>query len=204
MFEPINMDYSKTILKKAEDHVWVPSPHGEVLRCQLEREYSEIGWATSLVRYPVGASFHEHGHPGGEQFLVLEGFFSDHRGDFGVDTYVQNPVGYKHSPYSKNGCLIFVRLGALSRNAPMMAEKSIFNSSCMTIKTDDIDFLEARTLQSGESITANAMEIFVVEGCLKHKENSYNKHSWMRVAAKDHLQLTATSSTKVVLRRLLR
>jgi anti-sigma factor ChrR (cupin superfamily) len=47
---------------------------------------------------------------GGEEFLVLEGVFSDEHGDDGPGTYVRNPVGSAHAPFSAAGCTILVKL----------------------------------------------------------------------------------------------
>lgn len=42
-FEPLNMDFSKTVISDVETQLWVPSPGGEVQRCQFERQFSEKG-----------------------------------------------------------------------------------------------------------------------------------------------------------------
>ena len=41
---------------------------------------------------------------------MLEGVFSDETGNFGAGTYIRNPPGSAHAPFSKNGCVIFVKL----------------------------------------------------------------------------------------------
>ena len=108
--ENLNMDFSQRVLVNTEKSEWLPSPSPSVLRKPLAREGREHGHATSIVRYEPGASFPEHSHPGGEEILVLEGVFSDETGDYPSGTYLRNPVGTKHSPFSKEGCTIFVKL----------------------------------------------------------------------------------------------
>src|SRR4029453_11899601 len=76
----------------------------------LAPEEAERGHATSLVRYAAGASFPRHGHPLGEEILVLEGTFSDEHGDFGPGTYFRNPPGSSHAPFSHEGCVLLVKL----------------------------------------------------------------------------------------------
>ena len=49
-------------------------------------------------------------HDGGEEFIVLEGTFSDEFGYYPKGTYVRNPMGSSHNPYSDSGCVIFVKL----------------------------------------------------------------------------------------------
>jgi anti-sigma factor ChrR (cupin superfamily) len=41
---------------------------------------------------------------------VLSGIFSDHSGDYQAGSYLRNPEGYKHAPFSKEGCVLFVKL----------------------------------------------------------------------------------------------
>jgi anti-sigma factor ChrR (cupin superfamily) len=41
---------------------------------------------------------------------VLEGTFSDEQGDYPAGSYVRNPVGSRHAPFSREGCTIFVKL----------------------------------------------------------------------------------------------
>ncbi len=36
------------------------------------------------------------------------------RGDYSQGTYVRNPVGSTHTPFSKEGCLIYVKTGHLN------------------------------------------------------------------------------------------
>jgi anti-sigma factor ChrR (cupin superfamily) len=89
---------------------WVPSPVRGVERRMLFRIGDEKARATSIVRYAAGSRFSRHGHPGGEEFLVLEGTFQDETGDFPAGTYVRNPPGTGHAPGSETGCTIFVKL----------------------------------------------------------------------------------------------
>lgn len=106
----INMDFTQRVIVDTASRGWVASPKPGVWRKPLAREDAERGHATSVVRYEPGASFHSHNHPGGEEILVLEGTFSDETGDFGVGTYFRNPPGFVHAPFSREGCLILVKL----------------------------------------------------------------------------------------------
>ena len=54
--------------------------------------------------------FSPHMHGGGEEFLVLDGVFQDEHGDFPAGTYVRNPPQSSHTPGSKPGCTMFVKL----------------------------------------------------------------------------------------------
>ncbi|PHR88042.1 MAG: cupin, partial [Blastopirellula sp.] len=106
----LNMDLSKQIVIDTNRQDWVDSPMPGVNRKPLAREEKERGHATSIVRYEPGASFSSHDHPLGEEILVLEGIFSDETGDYPAGTYFRNPEGFRHAPFSKEGCVIFVKL----------------------------------------------------------------------------------------------
>ncbi len=106
----LNMDFATPVVIRTEDLEWQPSPSGGVLRKPLAREEAERGHATSVVRYKPGASFKRHEHPLGEEILVLEGVFSDETGDYPAGTYLRNPPGTGHAPFSRDGCTLLVKL----------------------------------------------------------------------------------------------
>lgn len=106
----INSDFSDRAVVDTRALPWVPSPLVGVERKMLERDGGEVARATSVVRYAAGSAFDPHEHGGGEEFLVLEGVFSDERGDYPAGTYVRNPPGSHHRPFSREGCVLFVKL----------------------------------------------------------------------------------------------
>ncbi len=67
----INDDLSRPVIVHAARQDWVPSPAAGVDRRMLFRVGGEKARATSIVRYAPGSHFTRHGHPGGEEFLVL-------------------------------------------------------------------------------------------------------------------------------------
>ncbi len=106
----INADFSQRAVIRPGDSPWVLSPMPGVERIMLDRIGEELARATSIVRYAPASHFSQHQHPGGEEFLVLDGVFSDERGDYPAGTYVRNPIGSRHAPFSREGCTIFVKL----------------------------------------------------------------------------------------------
>ena len=106
----LNMDFERTALSHADDQQWVTSPADGVSRIHLEREAAESGHTTSFVRFEPGASFAPHSHPQGEEILVMEGVFSDDEGDYPAGTYIRNPPGSSHRPFTEQGCTLFVKL----------------------------------------------------------------------------------------------
>lgn len=106
----INADFAKRAAIRPGRAEWVASPLPGVERLMLDRLGGEVARATSLVRYAPGSRFERHEHALGEEFLVLDGVFSDAAGDFGPGSYVRNPPGTAHAPSSRDGCTIFVKL----------------------------------------------------------------------------------------------
>lgn len=106
----LNLDFSKRLNVDTVSQDWVESPTSGVRRKLLEREEAERGRATSIVEYKPGASFQTHQHPLGEEILVLDGVFSDEHGDYPAGTYIRNPPGSQHAPFSQSGCTLLVKL----------------------------------------------------------------------------------------------
>lgn len=106
----LNADFQKRVVLSSEELPWQDSPMAGVQRRMLDRDGDEVARATTIVRYAPNSYFSAHTHGGGEEFLVLDGVFSDEHGDYGPGTYVRNPVGSTHTPFSKGGCTIWVKL----------------------------------------------------------------------------------------------
>ena len=75
--------------------------------------HSFEGESCALVRWAPGTIFNPHRHFGGEEIFVLEGTFSDEDGDHPKGTWLRNPHMSTHHPFSKQGCLIYVKTGHL-------------------------------------------------------------------------------------------
>ena len=109
--QTLNGDLTQRAVMHTSTMEWQASPSGTVWRKRLHLVGSaEAGQVTSLVRYEPNASFPAHDHPEGEEILVLEGTFYDEHGDWPAGTYLLNPEGFRHAPFSKEGCMLFVKL----------------------------------------------------------------------------------------------
>ena len=177
---------------------WSPSPSPGVWRKRLHRVGpAESGQVTSLVRYAPGSRFAAHDHPEGEEILVLEGVFSDEHGDWPAGTYLLNPEGFRHAPFSRDGCLIFVKLrqapGAARRHVALhTAEIPWAPSGRPGIDRKelhaqpgfpDATFLErwAPGTEPGELQHPEGAELFVLEGALCDEHGEYGKGAWLRL-----------------------
>lgn len=77
----------------------------------------ESGESVALVRWAPGTQFKPHRHWGGEEILVLDGVFSDEHGDYPKGSWLRNPHNSVHTPFSNEGCLIYVKTGHLFPDA---------------------------------------------------------------------------------------
>ncbi|HET9957621.1 MAG TPA: cupin domain-containing protein [Polyangiaceae bacterium] len=174
---------------------WQPSPSPHVRRKRFEHEGpAESGRVTSLVEYAPGANFPAHDHPEGEEILVLEGTFSDERGDFSAGTYMLNPEGFRHAPFSQPGCLLFVQLRKYAgpqrervlidtRTAPYVARMAGVSSlelyrSAHYPERHWLTKLEPNA-QVGPIHLPKGEHIFVVSGTLEDEWGSYPRHTWL-------------------------
>ena len=137
----LNADFDQRIVIRPEDREWVASPAGGVERCMLDRIGEEVARATSLVRFAAGSRFDAHTHGGGEEFLVIDGVFSDETGDFPAGSYVRNPIGTEHSPHTDQGCTIFVKLHQFAKD----------DTTPVSINTHDASFQRGARLATDGS-----------------------------------------------------
>lgn len=177
---------------------WASSPSGSVWRKRVHLVGPpESGQVTSVVRYDPKSRFPAHDHPGGEEILVLGGTFSDEHGDWPAGTYLLNPEGFQHAPFSDAGCLLFVKLrqfpGRDRRHVVIDTTALVFEPGSnpgVTTKLlyrqpgfDDTMHLERWGPQSdlGAMTRESGVELFVVEGGFGDEYGTYGQGCWMRL-----------------------
>jgi anti-sigma factor ChrR (cupin superfamily) len=194
---------------------WQPSPSGTVHRKRLHRVGpAEAGQVTSLVRYEPGASFHEHPHPEGEEILVLDGVFSDEHGDWKKGTYLLNPEGFSHAPFSREGCLLFVKLRqypgrdrthvALDTNAlewksteqPGRRAKTLYHDAAFH---DEMRLEHWNTAEAvlSEFHYEEGAEILVLAGHFDDSVGHHGRGSWLRLPAGTRHRVRAADNALV-------
>jgi len=190
----LNADFSRRVVLRPEDRDWTPSPMAGVERQMLDRVGGEVARATSIVRYEPGSHFSAHSHPGGEEFLVLEGVFSDESGDYPAGSYVRNPIGSGHAPRTGPGCTILVKLYQFA--AADTAQFAIDTREAAW-RPGVIEGLQVQPLHShGTEHTAlvrwapgtifnrhthwGGEEIYVLEGSLEDEFGHYPEGTWIR------------------------
>ncbi|WP_425063624.1 cupin domain-containing protein [Pyruvatibacter mobilis] len=175
---------------------WVPSPMAGVERRMIERDGGEVARATSLVRYQPGSRFSAHRHDMGEEYLVLEGTFSDNDGDFPVGSYVRNPPGSSHAPHTDEGAMILVKLRQMPEDetrtvhvdtlvAPFLPAGAPGHERQVLFEAD-YERVAIERLRPGGSLEASRQggeELFVLDGTLSYGGDLYKAGAWIRRAA---------------------
>ena len=196
--QEINGDMSRRAVMHASDMKWQASPSSSVWRKRLHLVGSaESGQVTSIVRYDAAASFPAHDHPEGEEIIVLEGTFSDEHGEWLAGTYLLNPEGFHHAPFSREGCLLFVKLrqysGAGRQHLALRTDEMPWQAAShlgVDVKPlySEVGFGDEMRLErwaSGVSPGAvsypNGVEILVIKGVLEDEQGAYGELSWLRL-----------------------
>jgi anti-sigma factor ChrR (cupin superfamily) len=189
----INTDYNERVVVNHHNLPWTASPEAGVERRILERLGGEIARATSIVRYQAKSKFESHSHEFGEEIFVLDGVFSDESGHYPAGTYIMNPPGSSHAPFSQSGCTLFVKLRHLgtdqvtreivdTNTAPwyqgMVSGLTVLplmrqGSGSTLVKWAPQTFFNPHRHFGGE-------EIFVVDGVFEDEHGRYPAGSWIR------------------------
>jgi len=192
-------DRTRTVVINTNQMAWQASPAPGVWRKRLERVGdTEKGMVTSIVRFDPGCGFPEHGHPLGEEVLVLEGGFEDRYGTCSTGTYTLLPNGSYHAPVSAQGCTLFVKLCQYAGNGrtevkidtaraedweqtqPGRRKLALYSDpehpeSARLSRLDPGTRVDHHRHEGGE-------EIFVIEGELRDENGRYPAGTWMRFA----------------------
>jgi anti-sigma factor ChrR (cupin superfamily) len=177
---------------------WAPSPSGSVWRKRVHLVGpAESGQVTSVVRYEPRSSFPVHDHPEGEEILVLEGVFSDEHGHWPAGTFLLNPEGFRHAPFSEPGCVLFVKLrqypGRERRHAvldteklpwepgpiPGVAYKPLYQQAGFSDETRLERWEPGADL--GVVSYEKGAELFVLEGGFADEAGAYAAGCWLRL-----------------------
>jgi anti-sigma factor ChrR (cupin superfamily) len=190
----IHSDLSERIVLHSDDLAWHVSPIQGVERQMLDRVGDEIARATSVVRYAPNTEFTPHTHDGGEEILVLDGCFSDERGDYPAGTYLRNPPGSQHAPFSTEGCTLFVKLRQF---AQADSQELRLNTQASDWYPGLVPGLSVMPLHEHDGISTALVrwapntifnphihpggeEIYVLDGVFHDEFGVYPKGSWIR------------------------
>lgn len=191
----LNADFAQRVaVPPATAESWLASPEPGVHRHRLDRIGDEIARATSVVRYDAGSRFARHVHGGGEEFLVLDGTFSDEHGDYPSGSYVRNPPGTAHTPFSREGCTLFVKLWqyAAGDDEPVRIDtararwRAGLVPGLSVLPLHDFDGISTALVRWAPQTRFNTHthpggeEILVLEGLFRDEHGEYPAGSWLR------------------------
>jgi anti-sigma factor ChrR (cupin superfamily) len=198
--EAINGDLSVRAVADTSRMEWARSPSGSVWRKRVHLVGPpESGQVTSVVRYEPHSKFPMHDHPEGEEILVLDGVFSDEHGNWPAGTYLLNPEGFRHTPFSVPGCLLFVKLrqfpGRTRRHVAIDTDRLAWTPSSIPAVAykplyQQAGFSDLMRLERWEPHAdlggvsyEQGGELFVLEGDFTDEAGTYSKGCWLRVPA---------------------
>lgn len=212
----INADFSRQAIVDRSKAEWIRSPETGVDRIMLDRIGDEVARATSIVRYAPGSSFARHEHAKGEEFLVLEGIFSDASGDYPAGFYVRNPPGSGHAPFSKDGCRILVKLRQFD---PQDLTPVVIDTGDQRLWRDGEDASTRHLplyefgreqvsmvwIASGSAYPVmpdpGGSEIFIVSGSISYGDEQLPAESWLRFPAAQAADLLASADSILWVKR---
>jgi anti-sigma factor ChrR (cupin superfamily) len=190
----LNSDFEQRVALSTDTLPWAASPLPGVERRMLDRVGGEVARATSIVRYAPGSHFERHLHGGGEEILVLDGTFSDEHGDHPAGSYLRNPPGSAHAPFSVEGCLLLVKLWQFG---PGDTDTVRIDTRQTAWRKGLVPGLSVMPLHEHNGISTALVrwaphtrfnphrhpggeEIFVLDGVFHDEHGRYPRHSWLR------------------------
>ena len=191
----VNADFNERVVIRPEDYDWVSSPASGVDRMMLDRIGEEVARATTIVRFAPNSSFDAHSHGGGEEFLVLDGVFSDEHADYPAGTYVRNPIGTSHTPHiGPEGATILVKLCQFDEGDTAQFAIDTRGAQFRPGSAPGLSVLPLHSVE-GENVALvrwaprtrfaqhahwGGEEIFVIEGTFQDEHGDYPAGSWIR------------------------
>jgi anti-sigma factor ChrR (cupin superfamily) len=205
----VNADYTQRVVERSSEAIWRPSPAPGVERRMLDRVGDEVAVATSVVRYAPGSRFPVHHHDKGEEFLVLDGVFSDDSGDYGAGSYVRNPPGTSHAPWTDEGTTILVKLRQFDMHDLRQFAVDTIRSEWTPGNVAGVSVLPLHDYASeqvimfrlapGAQLPAREVprgeEIYVVSGAIEDAEGRYEADTWIRNPSGTAAQLAVVDET---------
>lgn len=190
----LNADFTQRVVVRPNDYNWINSPASGVDRMMLDRIGDEVARATTIVKFAPNSTFDAHTHGGGEEYLVLDGVFSDENGDYPVGSYVRNPIGTSHTPHIKDGCTILVKLHQFD---PEDTEQKVIDTRAEPFRPGMVNGLSVLPLHSAANENVALVrwapgtkfnphthwggeEVFVIEGTFQDEHGDYPAGSWIR------------------------
>ncbi len=192
-----NADPDKVVVIPTNAIEWERTEHPGVWQKLLERVNDpRKGRETALVRFEPNTTLPTEELETRMEIFVVEGTYADEHGTYGVHTFIRNPKGWRHTPSSKDGCVLFVKRRVPIRNDAQRividantAEWTAFphrGAKVLHLYRDMHGIETARIGQAFPQVKipshdhSMGEESFVLEGCLKDEYDAYRPGTWFR------------------------
>ena len=217
MSDSLNTDFTRRAVMDTAAMDWQASPSPSVWRKRLDLVSGEHSRVTSVVRYDAKSSFPAHDHPEGEEILVLDGVFSDEHGDYPAGTYLLNPPGFRHAPFSRKGCVLFVKLRQFAGDkrrhvvvdtktaqwtpgpVPGVDVLPLYQHPAYPETMDLVHFSAGAALPGRDC--AGGAEVFVLDGGVEEGDARHGAGAWLRLPDGDRLALRSRKGCTLYLKR---
>ncbi len=200
----VNADFTKRVMLHSDNIEWENSPMPGVDRRRLDRVDTANERVTTIVRYAPDSSFSSHVHTGGEEFIVLEGVFEDDYGNWPEGSYIRNPPQSKHTPGSKPGCVIFVKLWQFdpddrtfvhtdTNKLGSVPDRDRAGVNVSPLFKDSNEDVRIEHWEGGTTVdvdTSGGGEVLVLEGGFSEGGDTLRKHSWLRMPVGTSIKAT--------------
>lgn len=209
----LNADFTLRASRNIHQIEWEESPSSGVHRLRLEQDESHppVERVTTIVRFAANSSFSGHVHHGGEEFLVLDGVFSDQHADYPAGFYVRNPSGTGHAPHSKEGCIILVKLWQMKQDDQLQMAMNTRDESLwqpgdngqQKLVLFEADYESVCMLKWPAGLILSDLEFiggveyFILQGSFADDQGQYSEGSWLRLPAGSRQSIRVTDDCLV-------
>ena len=123
--------------------------------------------------------------------------FSDEHGDWPAGTYLLNPEGFRHAPFSREGCVLFVKLrqfpGRAREHVALRTAGAAWQPTAraevavrpLYSQAGFVDSMRLERWSPGASLGrvtyATGAELFVVEGSFADEGGTFASGAWLRL-----------------------
>lgn len=194
----VNADPNKVAVVDTNEMPWEKTEHPGVLRKVLERVNDpKKGRETALLKLEPGAGLPAETLVDRMDIFVIEGTYADGHGHYGPHTFIRNQPGFRHTPSSKEGCMLYVKWRVPIRPG---GERLVIDAKTaqwldfphrgakvlhLYPNTDGIETGRIGNVHPNRKIPSHdhsiGEETLVLNGCLKDEYAAYAPGVWFRM-----------------------
>ncbi len=189
-----NNDFVRVEVLNTADMPWQSTANDGVLLRLLEKDGSDVKRSSMIVRYEPGTKLPAHIYELGEEIIVLQGEFADEHGVYPAGCYIKNPPAFSHAPYSKTGCMLFIKQNHMQPEDVERIVVDVQNSSWHPGMVGGLSVMPLSEFKGEHSALVKwqpgtvfnphrhwgGEEIYVLQGVFEDEFGSYPADTWLR------------------------